>query len=469
MKFLISFLFLVLSFSMKSEAKVTLPSILGDNMVLQQQTEVELWGKARPNAVVTVKTSWNNRVYKLSSDGKGNWSLKVSTPVAGGPYKITFNDGELLTLQNILIGEVWFCSGQSNMEMPMGGFDRQPVRGTNDLIAKAKPSTPIRMYTTDSKDGRWVRQFSKTPQEDCQGEWLENTPVNVSHISAVSYYFACYIQEVLEVPVGIVVSTWGGSKVEAWMSRESIKSFDSIDLSILDNDAEVKNPTATPCVLYNAKIAPLTHFAVKGFLWYQGESNRDNAGLYQSLMPAFVTDLRAKWGRGELPFYFVQIAPFNYEGADGTSAARLREVQLQNMKDIPNSGMVTTMDVGHPVGNRLAYWALAQTYGMKGFGYAPPVYKSMEIQENKIYINFDHAQRGLGPMWTSLKGFEIAGEDKVFHPAFAEIETKTARLAVSSDKVPHPVAVRYAYKNYVEASIFSIHGIPAAPFRTDNW
>ena len=195
-------------------------------------------------------------------------------------------------------------------------------------------------------------------------------------------------------------------------------------------------------------------------MWYQGESNRDNADLYQSLMPAFVADLRAKWGRGELPFYFVQIAPFDYEGADGTSAARLREVQLQNMKDIPNSGMVTTMDVGHPVfihpvdketvGNRLAYWALAQTYGMKGFGYAPPVYKSMEIQENKIYINFYNAQRGLSPMWTSLKGFEIAGEDKVFYPAFAEIETTTARLAVSSDKVSHPVAVRYAYKNYVD-------------------
>ena len=458
MKYLISFLFLALAFSMKSEAKVTLPSILGDNMVLQQQAEVKLWGKARPNATVTVKTSWNGQTYKSSSDGKGGWSLTVSTPVAGGPYKIIFNDGELLTLQNVLIGEVWFCSGQSNMEMPMGGFDRQPVRGTNDIIAKAKPSTPIRMYTTDSKDGRWVRQFSKTPVEDCQGERL---------------------QEVLEVPVGIVVSTWGGSKIEAWMSRESIKPFSSIDLSILDNDAEVKNPTATPCVLYNGKIAPLTNFAVRGFLWYQGESNRDNADLYQSLMPAFVADLRAKWGRGELPFYLVQIAPFAYEGADGTSAARLREVQLQNMKDIPNSGMVTTMDVGHPVfihpvdketvGNRLAYWALAQTYGMKGFGYAPPVYKSMEIQENKIYINFYNAQRGLSPMWTSLKGFEIAGEDKVFYPAFAEIETTTARLAVSSDKVSHPVAVRYAYKNYVEASIFSIHGIPAAPFRTDNW
>lgn len=479
MKFFINFLFLAVFFSAGIQAKVKLPSVLGDNMVLQQQSEVNLWGKARTGATVTVKASWNDQVYKTSADKQGNWLLKVSTPAAGGPYRITFSDGESLTLENVLIGEVWFCSGQSNMEMPMGGFDRQSVRRTNDIIAKAKPSTPIRMFTTDSKDGRWVRQFSKTPQEDCQGEWLENTPVNVSHISAVSYYFARYIQEVLEVPVGIIVSSWGGSKVEAWMSREAIKSFGSIDTSILDKDAEVKNPTATPCVLYNGKIAPFTPFAVKGFLWYQGESNRDNADLYQSLMPAFVNDLRAKWGRGELPFYFVQIAPFNYEGADGTSAARLREVQLQHMKEIPNSGMVTTMDVGHPVfihpvdketvGNRLAYWALAQTYGLKGFGYAPPVYKSMEIQGDKIYINFDNAQRGLTPMWTSLKGFEIAGEDKVFHPAFAEIETKTARLAVSSDKVPCPVAVRYAYKNYVEASIFSIHGIPVAPFRTDNW
>ena len=479
MRCFISFLFLAISFSVGIEAKVSLPSVIGDNMVLQQQTQVKLWGKARPSAVVTVNTSWNNKSYKATADKVGNWLLEVATPKAGGPYKITFNDGEALTLQNILIGEVWFCSGQSNMEMPMGGFDRQPVRGTNDVIAKAKPSTPIRMYTTDSKDGRWVRQFSKSPQEDCKGEWLENTPVNVSHISAASYYFARYIQEVLEVPVGIVVSSWGGSKVEAWMSRESLQPFESIDLSILDNEVEVKNPTATPCVLYNAKIAPLSRFAVRGFLWYQGESNRNNADLYQQLMPAFVTDLRAKWDRGELPFYFVQIAPFNYEGANGTSAARLREVQLQNMKDIPNSGMVTTLDVGHPVfihpvdketvGNRLAYWALAETYGMKGFGYAPPVYKSMETQGNKIYINFDNAQRGLSPMWTSLQGFEIAGEDKVFYPAFAEIETKTARLAVSSDKVSQPVAVRYAYKNYVEASLFSIHGIPAAPFRTDSW
>ena len=227
------------------------------------------------------------------------------------------------------------------------------------------------------------------------------------------------------------------------------------------------------------KIAPFTNYTIKGFLWYQGESNRDNADLYKSLMPAFVKDLRSKWNIGEFPFYFVEIAPFNYEGADGTSAARMREVQQQNMKDIPNSGMVTTLDIGHPVfihpmdketvGNRLALWALSQTYGRKGFGYATPIYKSMEISGNKIYINVDNAQRGLCPMWTPLEGFEIAGEDKIFYPAYAEIETKTTRLAVSCDKVPNPVAVRYAYKNYTKASVFNIYGIPVAPFRTDNW
>lgn len=460
-------------------AKIELPTILNNNMVLQQQTDVKLWGLAKANTKVTVKTSWNNKTYSASSDSEGKWLLTVATPQAGGPYEISFNDGETLTLTNILIGEVWFCSGQSNMEMPIRGFDRQPMQGGNDIIAKAKVKTPIRMYNNDSKDGRWIRQFSKTPQADCKGEWLENTPEGVAATSAVAYYFASYLQEVLEIPIGLVISTWGGSKVEAWMSREAIAPFKDIDLSILDNDAEVKNPTSTPCVLYNAKVAPFTNFAIKGFLWYQGESNRDNADQYAGLVPAFVKDLRARWGVGDFPFYFVQIAPYNYEGANGTSAARLREVQEQNMKDIPNSGMVCTMDVGNPVfihpvdkktvGDRLAYWALGHTYGIKGFGYATPTYKSMEKAEGKIYINFNNAGNGVCPMWTSLSGFEIAGEDKVFHPAFAEVETRTCRLAVSSDKVPHPVAVRYAYKNYVEASIFSIQGIPVAPFRTDNW
>jgi len=461
------------------QAKVKLPSILGDNMVLQQKTAVKIWGWAGENAKIKVTTSWDKKTYFTTSDSKGSWLLAVNTPIAGGPYQISISDGETLTLNNILIGEVWFCSGQSNMEMPMRGFDRQPLKGANSVIAKAKANTPIRMFTTDSKDGIWVRQFDKKPQTDCKGQWLENSSENVANISATAYYFARYVQEVLGVPVGIIISSWGGSIVESWMSREAIAPFKEINLSILDDNTEINKPNATPCVLYNAKIAPLTNFTIKGFLWYQGESNRKNADVYARLMPAFVSDLRARWNIGEFPFYFVQIAPFNYEGADSTSAARLREVQLQNMNDIPNSGMVTTMDIGHPVyihpvdketvGERLALWALGATYGRKGFVYATPVYKSMEKKDQKIYINLKNAEQGISPMWTDLKGFEIAGADKVFYAAKAEIETSTARLAVSSIKVPDPVAVRYAYKNFVEASIFGLSGIPVAPFRTDNW
>jgi sialate O-acetylesterase len=476
----IAILFFLLLFPASySKAGIKLPSILGDNMVLQQQSTVKLWGEADPKAKISIKTSWNKKNYTTTSDADGKWITTVETPVAGGPYEITVSDGTATVLKNILIGEVWFCSGQSNMEMPVRGFDRQPAKNTNDLIAKAKPSTPIRMFTTDSEKGAWVRQFSKKPETDCKGRWMDNSPENVANISAVAYFFADYIRDVLDVPVGIIVSSWGGSKVEAWMSREAIGQFPETDLSILDNDEPVKNPTATPCVLYNAKIAPIINFTIKGFLWYQGESNRDNADRYASLMPAFVKDLRRKWDVGEFPFYFVQIAPFNYEGADGTSAARFREVQFQNMKDIPHSGMAVTMDIGHPVfihpmdketvGNRLAYWALATTYGRTGFGYLSPEYKSMEIKEGRIYIDFANAPGGISPMWTELKGFEIAGEDRVFHSAKAEIETRTARLVVSCTDVPAPVAVRYLYKNYAEASIFSIYGIPATPFRTDKW
>ena len=461
------------------EAKVKLPSILGDNMVLQQKTTAKLWGWANENATIKVTTSWDKKTYKTNTDTNGNWLLKVNTPTAGGPFQITISDGEVLTLNNILIGEVWFCSGQSNMEMPMQGFPRQPVKDGNNIIAKANPKVPIRMFTTDSKDGNWERHFNKKPQLDCRGQWLDNSSENVANISAAAYYFAHYLQGVLDVPVGIIVSSLGGSTVETWMSREAIEPFKEVDLSALDSDLEVKKPAATPCVNYNSKIAPLTNFTIKGFLWYQGESNRLNPDLYAKLMPAFVKDIRAKWNIGDFPFYFVEIAPFNYDGADKTSAARLREVQFQNMNDIPNSGMVTTLDIGNPVfihpvnketvGERLALWALGATYGKKGFGYAPPVFKSMEIKETKIYIDFKNAEKGISPMWTPLKGFEIAGEDKVFYPANAEIETSTTRLAVSSEKVAKPVAVRYAYKNYAEASVFGLSGIPVAPFRTDDW
>lgn len=467
-------------------ARVSLPSVLSSGMVLQQQSDVRLWGTARAGAAVKVKASWDGRTVRASADAGGRWSVTVKTPAASRtPYDIVISDGEETVLGNVLVGEVWLCAGQSNMEMPMRGFDRQPLRGTNDVIARAKPSVPVRMFVTDSKDGAWVRQASKTPQDDIKGEWLDNTPEHVAVTSAAAYYFARYVNDVLDVPVGIIVSTLGGSRIEPWMSREAMAAFPERDLSFLDNDDKIKAMHNDPCVLFNAKIAPLTRFAIRGFLWYQGESNRDNTGLYARMMPALVADWRGRWasdagvdGAG-LPFYYVEIAPFNYESPQGTSGAAMREVQASCLKTIPNSGMASTIDIGSPVfihpvdketvGQRLAWLALAKTYGKTGFGYASPVYKSMEVKDGKIYINVDNAAQGLCPMWTSLKGFEIAGEDRVFHPAFAEIETKSCRLAVSSGEVPSPVAVRYAYRNMPEVSVYNIHGLPLLPFRTDNW
>ncbi|CCY37273.1 putative sialic acid-specific acetylesterase [Tannerella sp. CAG:118] len=475
--FVIGLLFFVTVVS----AKIQLPSVLADGMVLQQQAKVKLWGKASFDTGIKVKTSWDNKTYMTKSGRDGSWEIQISTPVAGGPYEIMIDDGECLVLRNILIGEVWLCSGQSNMEVPMRGFPYQPVLNSNKIITKSNPSTPIRIYTSDmDENGNWTWQYSKKPQNDCIGRWMDNSSENVAYTSAVAYLYARYLQEALKVPVGIIVSTLGGTQIEAWMSREALADFPEIALSHLDDNKKIERPHNTPCVLYNAKLAPLTNFVVRGFLWYQGESNRGNVEKYARLFPAFVKDLRDKWGLGALPFYYVQIAPYRYDNADDVQTALMREVQLNSMSNIPNSGMVTTMDVGdidciHPankevVAERLAYWALAKTYGKKGIVYSAPVYKSMEIKDGKIYITFDDlGYGGLIPVNAPLKSFEIAGTDKVFHPAKAVFDTKTKAVIVWSDEVEKPVAARYAFKNYAEASLFSTSGIPVSSFRTDNW
>lgn len=467
--------------TLSASAEIKLPSVIADNMVLQQQSDVKLWGKATPGKQVSVKTSWNNKTVKTTASNDSTWIVSVPTPVAGGPYTIDFSEGKSKTaVNNVLIGEVWFCTGQSNMEMPMRGFDRQPLDGGNEVIARAKKSTPIRMFIADSKNGQWVRQFSKTPKTEMQGGWYENSPENVAETSATAYYFAQYIQDVLDVPVGIMISSLGGSRIECWMPEDVLAAeFPQTDLSILHNDEKIKVQQTTPSILWNAKVNPITNYGVRGFLWYQGESNRDNADIYDDLMAAYVKSLRSAFGGGEKqPFYYVEIAPFNYEGPEKISGALLREAQADALDKIPNSGMASTIDVGHPVfihptdkatvGQRLAWLALANTYGVKGFASKSPRYKSHEIVDGKIYINVENAPRGLCPMWTSLEGFEIAGEDGVFHPAFAEIETKSCRLAVSSKDVPNPKHVRYAFHNLPKMSVYSSFGLPLLPFRTDK-
>lgn len=459
-------------------SKIKLPSILNDNMVLQQQSEVKLWGEAKTNSSISVSTSWNNKTYKTKSNSEGKWLVEVSTPQAGGPYTIKISDGEELTLNNILIGEVWFCSGQSNMEMPMKGFEFEYVENANDIIAQAKESTPIRVYSSDNDGQKFFRQYSKTPLDDCKGQWWNNTSSNVAYTSATGYFFAKYLHEALDVPIGIIISSWGGSTVEAWMSEKAIKPF-GVDVSILHNEEEVPKPIQQqPCVLFNSKIAPLTNFTIKGFLWYQGESNRSNVQEYFEMLPATIEDYRERWGY-EFPFYYVELAPYSYGKESETSAAYFREMQQKHMDIIPNSGMVCTADIGskdfiHPnkkveVGKRLAYWALAKDYERNNVGHRTPKYKSMEIKNGKVYITFENASGKVHPINQPLESFEIAGADKLFYPAQAIVDLKTKQLTVWSDDVIEPAAVRYSFKNYAKASLFDYYGLPIAPFRTDDW
>ena len=464
-----------------TEAAIKLPSVIADNMVLQQRSNVNIWGKATPGKIITVSPSWGKDKAEATVAPDSSWTVCVSTPAAGGPYIIDIAEGKNhVTLDNVLIGEVWLCSGQSNMEMPLKGFDRQPVKNGNEVIARAKRSKPIRMFLTDKRDDQWVAQWSKTPEDDMYGVWCENTPENAAQTSAVAYYFADYIQDVLDVPVGIMVSTLGGSRIEPWISRDALAhDFPGINLTFLDNSAPVGSQHNDPCVLFNGKVNPLTRYGIRGFLWYQGESNRDNAGDYARLMATMAADWRARFGGGDaMPFYFVEIAPFDYESPTGQSAALLREAQAEASGIIPNSGIVSTIDIGnhnfiHPVdkatvGQRLAWMALADTYGVRGIASHSPQYAGHEIKDGKIYINVTVTPNSLCPMWTSLEGFEIAGADGVYHPAFAEIETESCRLAVSSADVPEPKHVRYAFCNTPEFSVYSSFGLPLLPFRTDK-
>lgn len=459
-------------------ADVGLADVFGSNMVLQRECNVRIWGHADiANAKITITPSWSGKRYVAQSDSEGRWAVEIATPTAGGPYSVEVAEkgGERVVLENVLIGEVWICSGQSNMEMPMKGFPFQPTEGSTEAILTAKESTPIRMCTV-------ARNVAREPIENCTLTWQANNPEAVASTSATAYFFAKRLQEVLDIPVGILVTCWGGTRVESWMNREALEGFEGMKYEMLDQLDKVKRPHDAPTGLYNAMIAPIKGFAARGFLWYQGESNRHNPPQYRQLMKNFVQMLRKEWGKSaeEMPFYYVQIAPYAYgDGPDGISSALLREVQLQGLEDIPNCDMAVTLDVGdatciHPakkqqVGDRLAYLALGSTYGYKAVNATAPTLKSTETKDGKMILYFNMDSLGINPLVPNLTGFEVAGVDKVFHPAKAKIYRNGRCVEVSAEEVPEPVAVRYAFKNVPEYSLFGAAGMPVSSFRTDDW
>ena len=455
-----------------SYAKIVLPQIISDNMVLQQNTDARLWGMADSQAKVTVWSSWNNKTTKCCSDSDGRWLMSIPTPSAGGPYEIRISSGkDKVILKDVLIGEVWLCSGQSNMGMPISGYEHQPVEGAADLIMKAKPAIPIRICNVQASLEKVPLEFPKT------AKWEKNTPEAVSKASATAYFFAKYLNEVLDVPVGIITAYCGGTWIEQWLDPKTLEKYaDLLPKGKLSKREQGMLNTIGQH--YNGKIAPIEGYTIKGEIWYQGENNIPHPDVYEVLFPAYVQMMRDNWQQGEFPFYYVQIAAHQYRDAQGISAAILREVQLKSLKRIPNSGMAVVIDdkplTIHPhqkekVGQRLAYQALCKTYGCQWINPDGPVFKSMEVKGATAYLEFDTDAKRIAPLGYDIPGFEIAGEDKVFYPAKAWIVQRLNRVLVTSPEVKNPVAVRYAYRNFPDSGLYNGYGIPASPFRTDNW
>lgn len=462
---LISLLFIwILTGTLRAE--ISLPAIFGNHMVLQQQSDAAIWGKATPGSMVRVTTSWDRKSYSTRSATDGSWKVKVATPTAGGPYEITISDGKALMLTDVLIGEVWVCSGQSNMQQTMKGYMNQPTLGANEAIAtSANPN--IRLFTV-------TREKSLTEQADFKGEWLECEPEHVADFSAAGYFFGRMVQQALGIPVGLICSSWGGTRIEPWMSEAGLKKFDWVNLPDKNQtgDFSVQSPT----VLFNAMIRPMVDFAIRGALWYQGESNRNEPAEYEKLMVGLIENWRTAWGIQDMPFYYCQIAPFDY-GITGLNSAYLREAQLKASKAISGTGMACLMDAGekdciHPgnkkaAGERLAFIALAKTYGKKGIAFEGPVLKEMKTEGSLVKLTFENATNGLTSYGKELANFKVAGENKRFFPAKAYITGQGITLV--SPQVEKPVAVRYAFDDFVMGDLYNTEGLPASSFRTDDW
>jgi sialate O-acetylesterase len=440
-------------------AEVRLPSILGSHMVLQQKSEVNLWGWCNPSEKIQVKCSWDTTSYSTKGTSGAKWSLKIKTPVAGGPYTITIN--QVMVLEDVMVGEVWLCGGQSNMEW--------------SGVQKLKQSLEEAPLATNQK----IRFFyvpkatADTPQEDTRAGWKVCTPGEMVKFSAIGYFFGKKLQERLELPVGLINSNWGGTPAEAWTPREVVEQ----DPVLKEASLKLRPADGWPIIpgsAYQAMIAPLVKFKIAGAIWYQGESNTQNYSSYSHLMERMIGSWRASWA-DNFPFYFVQIAPFSYGFYN--VGALIREQQTKCLT-IPATGMVVVHDLVDDVSNihptkkrevalRLADLALAENYGAKGVVYKYPMYKGMVIEKNRVRILFDHAENGLVATDKVPNEFYIAGTDQKFLYANARIEGKS--VVVWNKAVKEPVAVRFGFGNTSIPNLFNKEGMPVNLFRTDQW
>ncbi len=485
-------------------AEVKLPAVVGDNMVLQRGRPVPIWGWAEAGEDVTVAVAGQSVTAKAAADGR--WKATLAELNSTEPLEMTIkgSSGSQVTLKNVLVGEVWVCSGQSNMQMSV-----KASNNAEDEIAAADYAR-IRLFTV-------ARKTAGSPQSDCTGQWSQCSPETVPGFSAVAYFFGRHLHKELDVPVGLINTSWGGTPSEAWACRKALEAQPSLnpllerwDTSVAGYDSvladyrkrldrweqaaakakqEGKEPPKKPrkpgnpadsphrpANLFNGMIAPLLPYGIRGAIWYQGESNVRRAYQYRTIFPAMIRNWRVVWGEGKFPFGFVQIAPYRY-GGDPAECAELWEAQLLTLKGVPHTGMAVTMDIGnvkdiHPknkqdVGLRLGLWAMAKVYG-RDLVYSGPIYDSTSIEGDKIRIRF--AQTGSGLSTSNGQPpshFTVAGADRKFHPATAAIDGRT--VVVHSDEVDEPVAVRYAWLDTALPNLANKEGLPASPFRTDDF
>ena len=486
-------------------AEVKLPAIIGDNMVLQRGKKVSIWGWATPGEEVMVGVSWTSMKWAVTANKDGKWMFKLIPPKTIGPHEMTISGKNEINLKNIMVGEVWVCSGQSNMQWTV----QNSANSKEEIAAANYPN--IRLFYVK-------RTIAHEPQTDCEGSWIECSPETIPGFSAVAYFFGRELHKELNVPIGLIHTSWGGTPSEAWTRRgvleaepearpilerydEAVANYPQIKKEYEQKVEEWKeaaekakaegkrvprrpgtpygpeNPHA-PAGLYNAMIAPLIPYGISGAIWYQGESNAGRAYQYRKIFPAMIKNWREDWGQGDFSFLFVQLANFMATKPEpGDSAwAELREAQLMTL-DLPNTGMAVIIDIGeadniHPknkqdVGKRLALWALAKNY-RKNIVYSGPLFKNMNIEDNKAVLSFDHVGSGLMAGGSGkLEGFAIAGSDRKFVWADAKIEGD--KVIVSSDKVSVPVSVRYAWADNPVCNLYNKEELPASPFRTDSW
>lgn len=445
-----------------SFASVRLPAVLSDNMVLQQHATVRLWGWCEPGEKIVIVPSWSNERDSVRGTRDGNWELSLATPGAGGPYTIGIMASNTLVLKNILIGEVWVCSGQSNMEMcETWGLpdvkEELPVCGNNNIRFFHVPRTT-----------------SKYPQDDCPGRWAACDSNELKTFSAIGYFFGKRLNKELNVPIGLIEVAWGGTPAEVWTPEALVEG----DTTLRAAAGQLKPADGWPHLpgyCYNGMIAPLTRYAIAGALWYQGESNVVAPGSYAKLLTTMIGAWRKAWDKS-FPFYLVQIAPFAYGGMD--QGVLVREQEEEACQDLPGVGMVVISDLvtdttnihpkdKHDVGLRLANLALADTYHQTGVIYKYPRYQSMEVKGDRVMVNFSDAPDGLVIKDGAVRTLYVAGDDQVFYPAEAKVEG--SRLEVWSRQVKKPVAVRYQFSNAGIGNVFSKEGLPMEPFRTDRW